>query len=218
MTGREIGHRAFDAELHRVRGENPAEARSRQHFGVEQAFEKAIAIAHQQSTRSFRLRASLSLAKLTNRQPARRSHAVLAHALEGFSPTPEMPEIAEAQAVLQQATARLLRRFDQRGLKRQDASRTTSYPWRQVGNSALRRMPAIRSQTVTSAAGSKPIRSAQAPPLATDSRQQSLTLPVCPGCSRSRSSTSRRQRLGAHPRRIEAPCAHQRPRRRPKCC
>ena len=28
------------------------------------------------------------------------AHAVLAPALEGFSPTPEMPEIAEAQALL----------------------------------------------------------------------------------------------------------------------
>jgi hypothetical protein len=47
------------------------------------------------------LRAALSLAKL--RQMAGRpaeAHAVLAPALEGFSPTPEMPEIAEAQALL----------------------------------------------------------------------------------------------------------------------
>jgi hypothetical protein len=35
------------------------------------------------------------------------AHAVLASALEGFSPMPEMPEIAEAQA--------LLERLDQRG-------------------------------------------------------------------------------------------------------
>ena len=45
--------------------------------------------------------AALSLAKLyqsTNR--AADAHAVLAPALEGFSPTPEFPEIAEAQALL----------------------------------------------------------------------------------------------------------------------
>jgi hypothetical protein len=29
------------------------------------------------------------------------AHAVLAPALEGFTPTPEMPEIAEAQALLE---------------------------------------------------------------------------------------------------------------------
>ena len=47
------------------------------------------------------LLASLSLAKLyqSTGRPAD-AHAVLAPALEGFSPTPEMPEIAEAQALL----------------------------------------------------------------------------------------------------------------------
>jgi hypothetical protein len=49
------------------------------------------------------LRAALSLAKLYQ-STARLvdAHAVLAPALEGFSPTPEMPEIAEAQALLGQ--------------------------------------------------------------------------------------------------------------------
>ena len=95
------GYRAFEAELHRARGEillkrdpaNPAPA--------EEAFLTAIAIAKQQGTRSFELRAALSLAKLyqSTGRPAD-AHAVLAPALEGFSPTPEMPEIAEAQALL----------------------------------------------------------------------------------------------------------------------
>ena len=96
-----VGHRAFEAELHRVRGEvlfkrdpaNPAPA--------EDAFLTAIAVAKQQATRSFELRAALSLAKLyqSTGRPAD-ARAVLAPALEGFSPTPEMPEIAEAQALL----------------------------------------------------------------------------------------------------------------------
>ena len=49
----------------------------------------------------FELRAVLSLAKLY--QSTGRSadaYAVLAPALEGFAPTLEMPEIAEAQALL----------------------------------------------------------------------------------------------------------------------
>ena len=96
-----MGIRAFDAELHRARGEillkhnpsNPAPA--------EEAFQTAIAVAKQQAARSFELRAALSLAKLyqSTGRPAD-AHAVLAPALEGFSPTPEMPEIAEAQALL----------------------------------------------------------------------------------------------------------------------
>jgi hypothetical protein len=47
------------------------------------------------------LLASLLLARLyqSTGRPAE-AHAVLAPALEGFAPTPEMPEIAEAQALL----------------------------------------------------------------------------------------------------------------------
>ena len=68
---------------------------------AEEAFLTAIAVAKQQGTRSFELRAALSLAKLyqSTDRPAE-AHAVLAPALEGFAPTPEMPEIAEAQALL----------------------------------------------------------------------------------------------------------------------
>jgi class 3 adenylate cyclase/predicted ATPase len=95
------GHRTFEAELHRVRGEmllkrdptNPATA--------EEALQTATAIAKQQGSRSFGLRAASSLAKLyqSTGRPAD-AHAILAPALEGFSPTPEMPEIAEAQGLL----------------------------------------------------------------------------------------------------------------------
>src|SRR5208282_1814765 len=59
-----------------------------------------IAVAKRQATRSFELRAALSLAKLyqsTGR--AADAHAVLALVLDGFAPTPAMPEIAEAQAL-----------------------------------------------------------------------------------------------------------------------
>jgi predicted ATPase len=68
---------------------------------AEEAFQRAIAIAKLQGSRSYGLRAALALAKLyqSNARPAD-AHAVLAPALEGFSPTPEMLEIAEAQALL----------------------------------------------------------------------------------------------------------------------
>ena len=95
-----LGYRAFEAELHRARGEillkrdpaNPAPA--------EEAFLTAIAVAKQQGTRSFELRAALSLAKLY-RSTGRHAdaHAVLAPALEGFAPTSEFPEIDEALAL-----------------------------------------------------------------------------------------------------------------------
>jgi hypothetical protein len=68
---------------------------------AEQALQTALAIARQQRTRAFELRAATSLAKLY-RSTGRlvEAHAVLAPAVEGFSPTPEMPEIAEAQTLL----------------------------------------------------------------------------------------------------------------------
>jgi predicted ATPase len=68
---------------------------------AEEALPTAIAIAQQQKARSFELRAALSLAKLyqSTGRPTD-AHAVLASALNGFSPTPEFPEIAEAQALL----------------------------------------------------------------------------------------------------------------------
>ena len=96
-TSDRTGHRTFEAELHRLRGEMLLQRNPGNPGPVEEAFETAIAVAHKQGARSFELRAALSLAKLyrsTGRSAD--AHAVLAPALEGFSPTPEMPEIAEA--------------------------------------------------------------------------------------------------------------------------
>ncbi len=97
----EIGGHLFDPYLHRLRGDirlrrdpsNPAPA--------EEAYLAAIAVAGEQGARSFGLQAALKLAKLYQSiSRAAEAHAVLAPALEGFSPTPEMPEIAEAEALL----------------------------------------------------------------------------------------------------------------------
>ena len=97
-----LGYRAFEAELHRARGEilfnrDPADPAP-----AEEAFLTAIAVAKRQGTRGFELRAALSLAKLyqSTARPAD-AHAVLAPALEGFAPTPEMPEIAEARRLVE---------------------------------------------------------------------------------------------------------------------
>ena len=91
------GQRWWDAELHRTRGEillkqNPADP-----VPAVAALLTAIEIARQQKARSFELRAALSLAKLysaTGRDAD--AHDALGPALEGFSPTQEFPEIAEA--------------------------------------------------------------------------------------------------------------------------
>jgi predicted ATPase len=100
--------RCDDAPSHQIRGEillrcnppNPSEA--------EKAFSTACHIAEQQGARSFRLIAALPLARICY-SSARFAEAktVLASALEGFSPTPEMPEIAEALALLSTLDERL---------------------------------------------------------------------------------------------------------------
>ena len=87
--------------LHLLRGELLLERDPTLPRPAEEAFQTALAIAKEQGARSWGLRAALSLAKLyqsTNRPVD--AHAVLAPALEGFAPTPEMPEIAEAQTLL----------------------------------------------------------------------------------------------------------------------
>jgi predicted ATPase len=97
----EIGEHLRDPYLHGLRGEILLQRDPSNPGPAEEAFETAIAIAKQQGARSWGLRAALSFAKLyqSTGRPFE-AHAVLAPALDGFSPTPEMPEIAEAQALL----------------------------------------------------------------------------------------------------------------------
>ena len=95
------GERWTDAFLHRIRGKILLKRDPVNTAPADEAFLTAIAIAREQKAKSFELRAALSLAKLyqsTNR--AADAYAVLTQALEGFSPTPELPEIEEAQALL----------------------------------------------------------------------------------------------------------------------
>jgi class 3 adenylate cyclase/tetratricopeptide (TPR) repeat protein len=102
VMSQEGGDQLYDSNLHRLRGNlllkrdpaNPAQ--------TEEAFKTALAIAKQQGARSFELLASFALAKLyqsTGRLVE--AHTVLSPALEGFSPTPEMPVIAKAQALME---------------------------------------------------------------------------------------------------------------------
>ena len=96
----QIEQRCHLAFMHRLPGQillkrdpsNPAPA--------EEAYKTAFAIVNEQGARSFGLQAVLALAKLyqSTGRPLD-AHALLAPALEGFSPTPEMPEIAEAQTL-----------------------------------------------------------------------------------------------------------------------
>ena len=93
--------RAFEAELHRARGEMLLKRGTANATAAEEAFRTAVAVARRQSTRSFELRAALALARLyQSTARAVEARAILAPAIEGFSATSEWPEIAEAQALL----------------------------------------------------------------------------------------------------------------------
>ena len=97
----QVEHRCSLPFLHRLRGEILLRRDPADPAPAEEAFRTAIAIAKEQGARSPLLLASLSLARLyqSTGRPAD-AHEVIAPALEGFSPTPEMPEIEEAQALL----------------------------------------------------------------------------------------------------------------------
>jgi tetratricopeptide (TPR) repeat protein len=95
------GEHVSDTKLLRLRGDILSK-RDPANPMAEEAYKTAIASATEQGARSYILLASLSLAKLYQ-STARldEAYAVLAPALEGFAPTPEMREIAEAQALLE---------------------------------------------------------------------------------------------------------------------
>jgi predicted ATPase len=102
----ETGERWSDAFLHRLRGHILLKLDPSNTAPAEDAFLTAIAIAQQQKARSFELRATLDVARLYNSTSrSADAHAWLASALKGFSPTPEFPEIAEAQTLLSALTS-----------------------------------------------------------------------------------------------------------------
>jgi len=95
------GERWFHAEVHRVHGELLLKLRQPDFAAAESAFRAAINIARAQHTRTFELRAALSLARLNHKTGQRqRSVDLLAPALVGFKAGPELPEIEEAQRLL----------------------------------------------------------------------------------------------------------------------
>lgn len=99
--GSQLENRCNLSFLYLLRGELLLKCDPPNRVGADEAFQSALAIAREQGARSWGLRAALSLAKLyqSTGRPVE-AHAILAPALEGFAPTPEMPEIAEGRALL----------------------------------------------------------------------------------------------------------------------
>jgi len=98
----ETGIRFYEPELHRLKGEfllalnpeNPAEA--------EACFRQAVAIARRQQARSLELRATMSLARLWQRQGRRdEARAMLAEIYGWFTEGFETADLKEAKALLE---------------------------------------------------------------------------------------------------------------------
>jgi len=97
----QTGERWFDAEVYRLHGEILLRCEPPDWAHAEAAFMRALDIARRQGTRTFELRAALSLAKLYQmggRDMAARE--LLAPAIAGFTEGPELPEVAEANRLL----------------------------------------------------------------------------------------------------------------------
>jgi predicted ATPase len=99
----DTGEHFTDAYLHHLRGETLLHGDPTNASSAEAAFLTAIAIARRQDARSYELISSLSLARLYQSTGlAEQALSLLTPALKGFSPTLEMPQIAEAQTLADQ--------------------------------------------------------------------------------------------------------------------
>jgi class 3 adenylate cyclase/predicted ATPase len=95
------GQHWFDAEVHRQRGELLLRRAPADPDGAETAFMRAVNIAQSQQTRTFELRAALSLAKLHDAMGRRQlAIDVVAPALDGFDKGRNLPEAEEAERLL----------------------------------------------------------------------------------------------------------------------
>jgi tetratricopeptide (TPR) repeat protein len=98
---RASGLRWQEAELLRVSGEARLLGQSADPDRAGHDLMAAVVVAREHGARAFQLRAALSLAKLYQSiARATEAKSILSSALEGFRPTPEFPEIAEAQTLL----------------------------------------------------------------------------------------------------------------------
>jgi class 3 adenylate cyclase/tetratricopeptide (TPR) repeat protein len=95
------GARGNNAELHRLRGDLLGRLLSPDWTEVETAYRRALAVAREQGTRGFELRAAVSLARLLTEQ-ARRAEAsdLLAPIYGWFTEGFETPDLKKAKALL----------------------------------------------------------------------------------------------------------------------
>ena len=95
------GVRGWDAEIHRLRGELTGRLSHPDPAKAEESFRTALAIAREQGTRGYELRAAMSLARLW-REQSRQGEAreLLAPVYSWFTEGFDTPDLKEAKALL----------------------------------------------------------------------------------------------------------------------
>jgi predicted ATPase len=99
------GVRGWDAEIHRLRGELTARLPHPDPAKAEQSFRTAVAIAHEQGTRGYELRAATSLARLWREQGRQdEGRDLLAPLYGSFTEGFDTADLKEAKALLDELT------------------------------------------------------------------------------------------------------------------
>ena len=100
------GVRGWDAEIHRLRGELAGRLPYPDPAKAEDSFRAALAIAREQGTRGYELRAATSLARLWREQGGRtEARDLLAPLYVSFTEGFDTPYLKEAKALLEELAA-----------------------------------------------------------------------------------------------------------------
>ena len=96
------GQRYCEAELHRLKGELLLLRSADQHAAAEACFHQALDVARRQQTKSFELRAALSLSRLWQQQGKRQeAHDLLAPIYHWFTEGFDTADLQETRALLE---------------------------------------------------------------------------------------------------------------------
>jgi predicted ATPase len=97
-----MGHRTYESELYRLRGELLRAQNLSADSGAEASFRRAIEAARRQTARSWELRAATSLARLQRDQGYRdEARALLAPIYNWFTEGFDTHDLVEAKALLE---------------------------------------------------------------------------------------------------------------------
>ncbi len=99
----EHGNRHYESEMHRLKGELRLKQNNSNTSEAQSCFERAIAVARNQSAKSLELRATMSLARLLAKQGHRdEARTMLAEIYSWFTEGFDTADLMDAKALLDQ--------------------------------------------------------------------------------------------------------------------